>query len=642
MTKREDITKLITRVQHDNSAATSTGFIESDFEDFDVNRYYYEKASLNKVDLNEEDWQGIGKDKLALMHFARSVADEYALLGTFSEFGSYILSTEIINDLVAMYKCKSRFRTINLLPDEMRKTTQYESVLSYRERGRFIFTVGIVNFYSGNVIIQKRATLRVLEKIENVCGMVNNTLSTEIAVYNEIDDLENFESNMRSKFNIIDDSEYNEDTEEWFKFGTAIYDKKYNYPALSALLGYQSQMKGFMANGIEKSEKEYFDKRKKILAKSGKAGQEILDALEEIQKKGSRFLHKDSGEYYKASNEVLDMLIENLMVNDNLLGGQIKKDEKKAKEERNKRHKDVVDRARLNIAKRGVDIENVEKFKGVQEMAFLKFGKGLNELTDDEVEQLINDLKKKDNKDEHLRFLNRSSAVVSRVPILKIDGKKEVTGRSVVDEIKDYLAKKRAAEKGVKVTKDGTFEHVPENKDLSLEEKQARLQDLVAKDKKIDDYKKVVDPQDVKRQAADSKKKPNAKEQTAQALDTNNVKRDEPQVLEKRPEVGKSDRDADKAVDGGANTKVVGDGSRIGQHMGGDGRTQINPDQINKEKPPIVNTLKSGLLSRSELNCTGKFVAENSKVVAENKSTTTAGTTSKSITEAFVAANVKE
>lgn len=210
------------------------------------------------------------------------------MLGDYNQKGSYMISKEIIEELVKMKK---------VYQYSFGATTFCQSVNEIGGYGKIDFAIKIRKNTQTGVI---SATLQVLETIDRANGYYQNTNSASIETYTAKDS-STFIVDMLKYFNVASKRE------------DGLLKKEIQNEEINSIIArkkYEELLKNVSNDKIEAINKDLYFKRMKILDKSS-IGKKIKIELEsETYKINGWFIKEGMPGYYRYLNQILDGLVE--------------------------------------------------------------------------------------------------------------------------------------------------------------------------------------------------------------------------------------------------------------------------------------------------------------------------------------------
>lgn len=221
---------------------------------------------------------------------------ENCLMGDFNMVGSYVVNNSIVKELTSLNKVYS---------SSYSKTIFCESVKEFN--GKYLqFSLKISNNFPKKGLVT--AVLELLEDIEKVNGYFVNTNSVFIAsqVFKDEKDVN---TKVFKAFNIFSTRDPKDDVGDGGD-GNARIENDYEVKNILDRMKYLSQLKILSKGQLSKFEKVFYEKRMKILIKSGIATSIIEDFNREIFHIRGRFINIKDINYYKHLNQILDGILD--------------------------------------------------------------------------------------------------------------------------------------------------------------------------------------------------------------------------------------------------------------------------------------------------------------------------------------------
>ena len=210
------------------------------------------------------------------------------MLGDFNKKGSYIMDKGIVEQLVKIRK---------IYQYSFGSTTFCQSAQNVGGFGNIDFAIKMKSNKQEGIV---SANLQVLETIDRANGYYQNTNSATIATYTAKDS-PSFVVDMLKHFNVISKKE---------EGLLATEAKEEDVGLIVARKKYEKILKDGMLGKTEDKYKALFQKRLKLLSKSG-VGKKILQEFEkETYKVNGWFLKEGMPGYYRYLNQILDGLVE--------------------------------------------------------------------------------------------------------------------------------------------------------------------------------------------------------------------------------------------------------------------------------------------------------------------------------------------
>jgi hypothetical protein len=211
------------------------------------------------------------------------------MLGDFNEAGNYVISKEIVEELL---------RLIKVMQHTYDKTIFCISAKNLKDFGVLEFAVKITRDEAKPK--EAVATLELLEPINKVGGYYQNINTVLIATYTD-DYNADFLEKAYTAFNIISNADDYKGRKRLEDTAEEILARKEYLKALQRLTELSS----------EKTEEDYFNARVAALTKDGDVGKAILVRLQlETKKVRKLFLNPNSSSYYAKLNQLLDKVLE--------------------------------------------------------------------------------------------------------------------------------------------------------------------------------------------------------------------------------------------------------------------------------------------------------------------------------------------
>lgn len=211
------------------------------------------------------------------------------MLGDFNEKGNYVLNKAMVMQLVKMVK---------IYQYSFGSTTFCQSMSDVGGYGKIDFAVKMRNNAQNGTVT---ATLQLLETIDRANGYYQNTNTAPIAVYTAPES-NTYIVDMLKFFNIISKKEEGLLKKE--------RDDEEDIALIIARKKFEEQQKAMHLPSIDELNKQLYEKRLKLLAKSV-IGKKILEEFgKESYKINGWFVKEGVPGYYRHLNQVLDGLIE--------------------------------------------------------------------------------------------------------------------------------------------------------------------------------------------------------------------------------------------------------------------------------------------------------------------------------------------
>ena len=211
------------------------------------------------------------------------------LLGDFNEKGNYVLNKAMVVQLVKMVK---------IYQYSFGSTTFCQSMSDVAGYGKIDFAVKMRNNSQNGTIT---ATLQLLETIDRANGYYQNTNTAPIAIYTAPES-NTYIVDMLKFFNIVSKKEEGLLKKE--------RDNEEDIALIVARKKFEEQQKALHLPNIDELNKQLYEKRLKLLAKSV-IGKKIIEEFgKESYKINGWFVKEGMSGYYRYLNQVLDGLIE--------------------------------------------------------------------------------------------------------------------------------------------------------------------------------------------------------------------------------------------------------------------------------------------------------------------------------------------
>ena len=211
------------------------------------------------------------------------------MLGDFNEKGNYVLYKAMVVQLVKMTK---------IYQYSFGSTTFCQSMSDVGGYGKIDFAVKMRNNSQNGTIT---ATLQLLETIDRANGYYQNTNTAPIAIYTAPES-NTYIVDMLKFFNIVSKKEEGLLKKE--------HDDEEDIALIIARKKFEEQQKTLHLPNIDELNKQLYEKRLKLLAKSV-IGKKILEEFgKESYKINGWFVKEGMPGYYRYLNQVLDGLIE--------------------------------------------------------------------------------------------------------------------------------------------------------------------------------------------------------------------------------------------------------------------------------------------------------------------------------------------
>lgn len=211
------------------------------------------------------------------------------MLGDFNEKGNYVLNKAMVVQLVKMTK---------IYQYSFGSTTFCQSMSDVGGYGKIDFAVKMRNNSQNGTIT---ATLQLLETIDRANGYYQNTNTAPIAIYTAPES-NTYIVDMLKFFNIVSKKEEGLLKKE--------RDDEEDIALIIARKKFEEQQKTLHLTNIDELNKQLYEKRLKLLAKSV-IGKKILEEFgKESYKINGWFVKEGMPGYYRYLNQVLDGLIE--------------------------------------------------------------------------------------------------------------------------------------------------------------------------------------------------------------------------------------------------------------------------------------------------------------------------------------------
>jgi len=209
------------------------------------------------------------------------------MLGDFNAKGNYVLNKAMVIQLVKMVK---------IYQYSFGSTTFCQSMSDVGGYGKIDFAVKMRNNAQNGTVT---ATLQLLETIDRANGYYQNTNTAPIAVYTAPES-NTYIVDMLKFFNIISKKEE----------GLLKKEKEEDIELIIARKKFEEQQKAMHLPHIDEMNKQLYEKRLKLLAKSV-VGKKILEEFgKESYKINGWFVKEGMPGYYRHLNQVLDGLVE--------------------------------------------------------------------------------------------------------------------------------------------------------------------------------------------------------------------------------------------------------------------------------------------------------------------------------------------